>query len=149
MHESNKNSQAMITSVYIWAQLTSWVNPIKSHPRHECNTNLIFSMYVWAQLTCWVNPSHIHNTQGTQVQQSNDHQCVRMSTTYKLSESKKHPQCVIRIDNDHLCICMSTTYKLSESKSCSHPRYTQDMSVISNDHQLYSCLAFHLDSLRL
>ena len=52
----------MIISVYIWAQLTAWVNP--SHrPQGMVGMDKVFtlwlsiSVYIWAQLTCWVHPS--------------------------------------------------------------------------------------------
>ena len=88
----------MIISVYIWAQLTPWDNP-SHHPQGMVGMSKVFTLWSsvctyehnlqakWTRVTIhrawleWARFSHY------------DHQCVHMTTTYRLSESEL--QCTV------------------------------------------------------
>ena len=82
----------MIISVYIWAQLTGWVNQ-SQHPQGMVGMSKVFTL--WSSVcayehnlqTEWIRVN-VHRVWLEWVRFSPyGHQCVHMSTTYRLSES--------------------------------------------------------------
>ena len=132
----------MIISVYIWAQLTVWVNP-SYRPQGMVGVSKVFtswsliSMYIWEQLTYWVT---VHRAWLEWARFSHhDHQCVHMSTTYSLSESESpstgHGWNEQGFHMMIISVYMSTTYRLSESESPSTGHGWNEQSFSHHDHQ--------------
>ena len=138
----------MIISVYIWAQLTIWMNIASPSTGHGWNEQgfhiMIISVYIWAQLTDWVNPSH--RTQGM-VGMGKVFTLWSLVCTY---EHNLHPEWIqvtvhrawlewARFSHHdhqrvHQRVHMSTTYHLNEYSVTVHRAWLEWARFSHHDH---------------